>query len=244
MNLRTPAHRGIDSSRLIVGRRNRRRPLRTERTRLATAYHIGKSAAVTAVGLLTVQLLDLLAIPAGPGQPPPPSGDPGPLAASHHDHGGGHAQPAKPPPPTSTLGPARPGHDHHVLPLYGSRAASIARRQHAAYPRLRPSSAVPERRDGLMSTLTQQCGHPPRGAHNGLHASLAGGTLHPPAPGRLPAGRAPIPFPLRRQGMTPRQEPPPSHTVDPSAAGMGRRHRSPRVGKEQRPTSRQQTVRR
>jgi len=24
--------------------------------------------------------------------------------------------------------------------------------------------------------------HRPRGAHNGLHASLAGGTLHPPAP--------------------------------------------------------------
>ena len=33
-----------------------------------------------------------------------------------------------------------------------------------------------------MSALTLIGTQGPRGAHNGLHASLAGGTLHPPAP--------------------------------------------------------------
>jgi hypothetical protein len=33
-----------------------------------------------------------------------------------------------------------------------------------------------------MSALGLVVDHPPRGAHNGLHAALAGGTLHPPAP--------------------------------------------------------------
>ena len=88
-----------------VGTLRRRSPLRTERTRLATAHHIGKAAAIAAVGLLTVQLLDLLAVPARPGQPPPPSGDPGPQATPDHDDGDGHAQPAQPPPPTSTPRP-------------------------------------------------------------------------------------------------------------------------------------------
>jgi hypothetical protein len=173
------------NSRLGVGRRNRRSPLRPERTRLATAHHIGKAAAVTAVGLLTVQLLDLLAVPPRPGQPPPPSGDPRPLAAPHHDDGGGHAQPAQPPPPTSTPGPpATPGHDHHVLPLHRSPIASRVPRQQAAYPRraLGPAARSPGRRDHLMSALTLVTDRPPRRAHNGLHASLAGGTLHPPAP--------------------------------------------------------------
>jgi len=33
-----------------------------------------------------------------------------------------------------------------------------------------------------MSALTPIDTRGPRGAHNGLHAALAGGTLHPPAP--------------------------------------------------------------
>src|SRR4029453_16646379 len=70
---------------LGVGALGRRRPLRTDRTRLLTGHHIHEAAAVAAVGQLAVQLLELLAVPARPGQPPPPSGDPGPQAVPDHD---------------------------------------------------------------------------------------------------------------------------------------------------------------
>src|SRR5215218_1324324 len=123
---------------LGVGALGRRRPLRTDRTRLLTGHHIHEATAVAAVGQLAVEFLDLLAVPARPGQPPPPSGDPGPQAAPHHDDHGSPTQPGQPPPPTSTpRPPAAPGHDHHVLPLHRLQAASIARRQKAAYPRPR-----------------------------------------------------------------------------------------------------------
>ena len=131
---------------LGVGTLRRRSPLRKNGTRLAT------------VGLLAVQLLDLPAVPARPGQPPPPGGDPGPQPAPDHHDGGDHAQPAQPPPPTSIPGPpATPGHDH-VLPLHRSQGASIARRQQAAYPRLRRCRAATPR--GTAARLLD--GLPPR----------------------------------------------------------------------------------
>jgi hypothetical protein len=79
-----------------------------------------------------------------------------------------------------------------------------------------------------------------RGARTGLACGAASGN---PAPGRGPAGCLlfGLPWPsLRRQGMTPRQEPPPGHTVDGSSHAMGRRDRSPGAGEERGPTSRQE----
>jgi hypothetical protein len=50
-----------------------------------------------------------------------------------------------------------------------------------------------------MSALGLVVEQGPRGAHNGLHASLAGGTLHPPAPAVCLLDGLP-PRHLRRQG--------------------------------------------
>jgi hypothetical protein len=137
-------HRPPTGSGLGVRTLRRRSPLWTKWTGLATAHHIGKAAAIATVRLPAIQLLELLAVPARPGQPPPPSGDPGPLPTPEHDHRCQDAQPAQPPPPTSTPGPpATPGHDHHVLPSRLPRATSIARRQKTAYPRLQRCRAGP-----------------------------------------------------------------------------------------------------
>jgi hypothetical protein len=97
---------------------------------------------------------------------------------------------------------------------------------------------APGRRDDLMSALALVLEHPPRGAHNGLPASLAGGTLHPPAPAVCLLDGLP-PRPLRGQGVSARQEAPPRHTVDRSGAEAARRYRSPGAGEEPSPTSSQ-----
>jgi hypothetical protein len=167
------------SSGFGVGALGRRSPLRTDRTRLPTAHHIHEAAAVAAVGLFAVQLLDLLAVPSPPGQPPPPSGDPGPQAAPDHDDHQGHAQSAQPPPPTSTpRPPATPGHDHHILPFHRLQAASIARRQKAAYPRLRRCRAGTPTPHGPAARLLD--GLPPgRRPRQGRFAVLRTG-LRPP----------------------------------------------------------------
>ena len=78
-------------------------------------------------------------------------------------------------------------------------------------------------------------------ARNGLHAALAGGTLHPPAPAVCLLDGLP-PRRLRGQGSLRAHEcslglrPP----LDRSGSEAARRHRSPGAGEEQRPTSRQE----
>ena len=76
-------------------------------------------------------------------------------------------------------------------------------------------------------------------ARNGLHAALAGGTLHPPAPAvclldGLPPGRPPRQgrFASLRDGLRP-------PLTRPSSRRPGET-RSPGAGEEQRPTSRQE----
>jgi hypothetical protein len=177
-----------------VGALARCSPLRTERARLSMAHHIAQASPVAAVGLLAVQLLDLLAVPARPGQPPPPSGDPGPQAAPDHDDCEGHAQPARPTPPTSTpRPPATPSHDHHVLPLHRPRVASIARRQEAAHtlrcrrPRRvrgpgKPGPPRPHRRTGIPVPARVLRRRQARAARQRAgHAGGAAHPLHPPA---------------------------------------------------------------
>jgi hypothetical protein len=76
---------------------------------------------------------------------------------------------------------------------------------------------------------------------NGLHASLAGGTLHPPAPAVCLLDGLP-PRRLRGQGSLRAHEcslglrP----SLDHSVVDAARRHRSPGAGEEPSPTSRQQ----
>ena len=101
-----------------------------------------------------------------------------------------------------------------------------------AMVRLPPGAAAAER-DGVTPARRWLP------ARNGLHASRAGGTLHPPAPAVCLLDGLP-PRPLRGQGVSARQEAPARHTVDRSRSEAARRHRSPRAGEEQSPTSRQE----
>jgi hypothetical protein len=83
--------------------------------------------------------------------------------------------------------------------------------------------------------------HPPRGAHNGLHAALAGGTLHPPAPAvclldGLPPRRLHGQGSLRAHECSLGLRPP----LDRSGVDAARRHRSPGAGEDLSPTSRQE----
>jgi hypothetical protein len=76
---------------------------------------------------------------------------------------------------------------------------------------------------------------------NGLHAALAGGTLHPPAPAvclldGLPPRRLHGQGSLRAHECSLGLRPP----LDRSGVDAARRHRSPGAGEEQRPTSRQE----
>jgi hypothetical protein len=77
---------------------------------------------------------------------------------------------------------------------------------------------------------------------NGLHASLAGGTLHPPAPAVCLLDGLP-PRRLRGQGSLRAPECSLGPTGRPLTAPAPRRPgetRSPGAGEEQRPTSRQE----
>ena len=86
-------------------------------------------------------------------------------------------------------------------------------------------------------------------ARNGLHAALAGGTLHPPAPAvclldGLPPGRRPpqgrcgtrcAPFLASLRDRL-------SAALDPAVGQVARRHRSPGAGEEPSPTSSQEVA--
>ena len=97
-----------------------------------------------------------------------------------------------------------------------------------------------------MSALALVLEHRPRGAHNGLHASLAGGTLHPPAPAICLLDGLP-PRRLRRQGRCGTRCAPFLASLRdrlrrPSTRPSSRRPgetRSPGAGEDLSPTSRQ-----
>ena len=83
--------------------------------------------------------------------------------------------------------------------------------------------------------------HRPRGAPNGLHAALAGGTLHPPAPAvclldGLPPRRLRGQGSLRAHECSLRLRRP----LDRSGGESARRYRSPGAGEDLSPTSRQE----